>query len=116
VSLKPWQERVQEILAALVEIETFIAGFDRQQFLCDAKTQKAVVANLTIIGEAARHVPESIAGGTSEVPWTVMRGMRNQVVHGYYQVDPVIVWETCQNDLPPLIAPLEKLLCENPAA
>jgi uncharacterized protein with HEPN domain len=110
VSPKPWQERVEDILSAIAEIDTFIAGFDRDQFLADAKTLKAVVADLTIIGEAARHVPDTVAERTPEVPWALMRGMRNQVVHGYYQVDAAIVWDTCKHDLPALVEPLGKLL------
>jgi uncharacterized protein with HEPN domain len=43
-----------------------------------------------------------------------MRGMRNRIVHGYFQVDATIVWETCQNDLAPLIDPLQKILALMP--
>jgi uncharacterized protein with HEPN domain len=114
VSLRSWQERIQDILAAVAEIETFIAGFNRDQFLADAKTLKAVVADLTIIGEAARHVPNSVTQQHPEIPWPLMTGMRHRIVHGYYQVDPVIVWDTCQNDLAPLVGPLQQLLQQNP--
>jgi uncharacterized protein with HEPN domain len=49
VSLRSWQERIEDILAAIAEIESFMAGMNREQFLADAKTLKAVVADLTII-------------------------------------------------------------------
>jgi uncharacterized protein with HEPN domain len=114
VSHRSWQERIQDILAAVAEIDTFIAGLSRDQFLADAKTLKAVVADLTIIGEAASYVPNSIVQAHSEIPWALMTGMRHRIVHGYYQVDPVIVWDTCQNDLGPLIQPLQNLLQQNP--
>ena len=84
------------------------------EFLADAKTVKAVAADLTIVGEAARHVPDAVVQAHPEIPWALMRGMRNRIVHGYYQVDPVIVWDTCQNDLPALIDPLKKLLALTP--
>jgi uncharacterized protein with HEPN domain len=96
VSHRSWQERVQDILTAIAEIQTFIAGLSRDQFLADAKTLKAVVADLTIIGEAARHVPNAVAQAHPEIPWPLMTGMRHRIVHSYYQVDPVIVWDTCQ--------------------
>jgi uncharacterized protein with HEPN domain len=54
VSLRNWQERIEDILAAIAEIGSFMAGMNREQFLADAKTLKAEVADLTIIGEAAR--------------------------------------------------------------
>jgi uncharacterized protein with HEPN domain len=111
---RTWQERIQDMLAAIAEIETFIAGLNRDQFLADAKTLKAVVADLTIIGEAARYVPHAIVQGHPEVPWALMTGMRHRIVHGYYQVDPVMVWDTCQNDLAPLVPPLQQLLGQNP--
>lgn len=113
MSTERWQERIADILGAIAEIETFIAGMSRSEFLGDPKTQKAVVANLTIVGEAARHVPEEVTQIVTEIPWNLMRGMRNRIVHGYYQVDPLVVWDTCQNDLPPLVEPLQKLLNES---
>ncbi len=112
MSTERWQERVEDILAAIAEIETFVADMSRSEFLDDVKTQKAVVASLTIIGEAARYVPEEVTRNTPDVPWALMRGMRNRIVHAYYQVDPEIVWNTCQNDLPPLVRPLKDLLPE----
>jgi uncharacterized protein with HEPN domain len=88
VSLKPWQERVEHILDAIAEIEVFLAGMGRDEFLADAKTLKAATANLTIIGEAARHIPDAVVQSSPHIPWPLMRGMRNRIVHGYYQVDP----------------------------
>jgi len=114
VSAKRWQERIQDMLEAIAEIEVFVAGMSQSQFLADAKTQKAVVANLTIIGEAARHVPDDLSQKYQEIPWILIRGMRNRIVHGYYEVDPAIVWDTCQNNLSSLIEPLTTLLRENP--
>ena len=109
-----WQERIEDILAAISEIETFIAGLSRDQFLADAKTLKAVVADLTIIGEAATQVPAATVQAHPEIPWALMTGMRHRIVHGYYQVDSAIVWDTCQNDLQPLIPLLQSLLARNP--
>lgn len=82
MSDKRWQERIQDILAAIAEIDAFVAGLDQAAFLSDLKTQKAVVANLTVIGEAARHVPDGVVERYPEIPWASMRGMRNRIVHG----------------------------------
>jgi uncharacterized protein with HEPN domain len=111
---KTWQERIQDILDAIAEIGVFVAGISQAQFLTDGKTLKAVAANLTIIGEAARHVPDAVVQNCPDLPWILMRGLRNRIVHGYYQVDPAIVWDTCQNDLPSLVEPLRELLQKNP--
>lgn len=114
MSHRRWQERVQDILDAVAEIQAFVAGLTRDGFLADTRTVKAVAADLMIIGEAARHVPDAVVQAHPEIPWELMRGMRNRIVHGYFQVDPMIVWDTCQNDLAPLVEPLRTLLTDNP--
>jgi uncharacterized protein with HEPN domain len=65
-----------------------------------------------IRGEAARHIPEAVLQAHPEVPWALMRGMRNRIVHSHYQVDPAVVWDTCPNDLAPLVELLNKMLAE----
>jgi uncharacterized protein with HEPN domain len=107
MSARTWQERIDDILAAIAEIESFIAGLSKDQFLADARTLKAVVADLTILGEAASHVPAAMVQAHPEIPWPLMTGMHHRIVHGYYQVDPVIVWDTCQNDLAAVVPLLQ---------
>jgi uncharacterized protein with HEPN domain len=59
VSARTGRERIEDILAAIAEIASFVAGMSRDQFLADPKTLKAVVADLTVIGEAAFTFPTS---------------------------------------------------------
>lgn len=87
-----------------------MAGATREQLKTDAKTLKAVAADLMIIGEAANHVPDEVQEANADVPWLVMRAMRNRVVHVYFDIDPTILWDTVQNDLPTLVDPLKRLL------
>jgi uncharacterized protein with HEPN domain len=61
-----------------------------------------------IIGEAANHVPDDVQEAHQDVPWTVMRAMRNRVVHAYFDID--ILWDTVQHDLPERVEPLKRLL------
>ena len=114
MSDRPWQQRVRDMLDTLAEIQQFCADLSYEQFRTDAKTQKAVSADLAILGEAARHIPEQVVNNHPEVPWHLMRGMRNRVIHAYFAVDPQIVWETVQNDLPPLVGQLQEVLAKNP--
>ena len=86
---------------------------DYAAFTADRKTMKAVTADFTIIGEAAQHVPTEIVRAHPEVPWRSMRNMHNVVVHAYFNVEPSVLWETIQNDLPPLVTALESLLSES---
>ena len=110
MSSRKWQRRIEDILDAIAEIQAFTAGATLEQFRTDAKTLKAVAADLVIIGEAANHIPDDIQDGHNDVPWVLMRAMRNRVVHSYFDVDPDILWDTVHSDLPKLVDPLKKLL------
>lgn len=66
--------------------------------------------DLVIIGEAANHIPDEVQEAHDDVPWVLMRAMRNRVVHVYFDVDPDILWDTVQTDLPKLVDPLKRLL------
>lgn len=112
---RDWSDRIRDLLEVIEEIQSFRAGMTYQEFERDARTRKAVSANFAILGEAAGHVPPDITGANPEIPWSVMKAMRNRVVHAYFAVDPAILWDTIQNDLPPLIEPLERILAEERA-
>ena len=72
----------------------------------------AVLRNFMVIGEATRHIPTHITTAYPQIPWRLMQDMRNVVVHDYPNVSLQVVWETIQNDLPPLREPLRHLLEE----
>jgi len=69
-----------------------------------------VVRNFIIIGETASHLPEDFSAMHPDLPWREMRDMRNIVVHDYFGVDNMIVWETLHKNLPPLLPLLGHLL------
>jgi uncharacterized protein with HEPN domain len=73
------------------------------------KIMDAVVHNLTVIGEAANHIPAEITSSHPEIPWRQMIDLRSFSVHTYWNLHPAVIWDTIQNDLPPLIKPSETL-------
>lgn len=89
----------------------FTEGMDEGGFLSDLKTQRAVVMSLMIVGEAASRIlsdhPE-FAEANRSVPWRSIRGMRNRIAHGYFDIDLHVVWRTVA-ELPPLIEALSEL-------
>ena len=107
---RDWRFRVRDILASVRAIARYTDGMTFDQFVNDARTMDAVVRNLMTMGESIRWIPEPILDAHPDVPWRTLRGMRNVVVHEYFGVDPVILWETVRGDLPPLEAKLEAVL------
>jgi len=107
---KDWRVRVEDMLEALGRIRRYADGLDEASFCADDRTVDAVVRNLEIIGEAARRMPADIVRAHPELPWSRMAEMRHVLIHEYNAVDCGIVWNTVQNDLPPLLRPLQALL------
>jgi len=110
VSPRGWQDRIRDILDAIAEIQKFTSGMDYESFKADDKSIRAVEMNFIIIGEAANQIPEEVEEKYAAIPWSLMRAMRNRIVHVYFKVDEKLMWDTILNDLPPLIPELEKLL------
>ena len=110
MSPRSWRERIRDMLDAVAEITAFTQGIDLDAFQDDAKTIRAVELNFIIIGEAAGHIPDEVQRAHPEIPWHLMRAMRNRLVHAYFSVDPQIVWDTIYHDLLPLVPLFEALL------
>jgi uncharacterized protein with HEPN domain len=70
----------------------------------------SLVRLLEVIGEATRGISPSFRTGHPEVPWEKMVGMRDRLIHGYFDINLDVVWETVTKDLPPLIDQLERIL------
>ena len=109
---RDWKMRIRDILDSIAAVQEYAADMDYETFSKDRKTVDAVVRNMTIIGEAANNVPADVTDEHPEIPWKVMRDFRNVVVHVYFGVNTKIVWDTVQNNLPPLAPVLQKLLDE----
>ncbi len=107
---RDWRFRVRDILAALASIETYTEGMDRGAFVADRRTRDAVLHNLMLAGESVRWIPDVILEAHPEVPWRLLRGVRNVVVHEYFGIDDAILWVTVRDDLPPLVGDLEAIL------
>jgi uncharacterized protein with HEPN domain len=87
----------------------FVEGLSKQEFYDDKRTQQAVIMSLIIIGEAATKIMDRFAEFTMsnpQVPWRSMRGMRNRIAHGYFDINLDVVWETVQTALPELLTVL----------
>ncbi len=90
------------------------AGFARHRPRADLDTDElaahGLVRLIEIVGEAAARVSPATREGLPAIPWPAIISMRNRLVHGYYDVDLDVVWDTLIVDLPPLIEELERHL------
>jgi len=102
--------RLRHMLEAAEEISRFIDGKEFPDFEKERMLSLSVIKALEIVGEAAGRVSETTRKALPEIPWTDIVGMRNRLIHGYFDVNLQIVWKTVQTDLPPLIQSLEAYL------
>lgn len=110
MSPREWKDRVHDILDAIDEIQHFTRDMDFETFRDDDRTIRAVEMNFIIIGEAASLIPDEVTEKHIDIPWHLMRAMRNRMVHAYFQVDEKLMWDTVKNDLPPLALALKNVV------
>jgi uncharacterized protein with HEPN domain len=103
------RERLLDIQEAIAKIEKY-TGTEPQAFDRDELIQSWVVRHLQIIGEAARTLSTSFQQQHSDWPWSKIIGMRNILVHHYFDIDVALVWSVLESDLPNLKAKVEEAL------
>ena len=105
MSLSRLGDYLDQIWTAANDARSFVDGMSKEDFLADKRTQQAVVMSLVIVGEAAARIMDKhseFIADHPEIPWRGMRGMRNRVAHGYFDVNLDVVWDTTQTALPDL--------------
>jgi uncharacterized protein with HEPN domain len=105
----PLRDCLDHMAQAAADACSFVDGLSKDDFLADKRTQQAVIMSLVIIGEAATKVMaayEEFVQSHPEVPWRSMRGMRNRIAHGYFEINLDVVWDTARSALPALLQQL----------
>jgi uncharacterized protein with HEPN domain len=108
--------RAQHMLDASRKARMWIAGRDRRDLTNDDQLSLALQRLIEIIGEAAKKITAETRSQAADIKWEAIWGMRNRLIHAYFDVNLDILWDTLIDDLPPLIAALESLLETEPAA
>lgn len=102
---------IQQMATAAGDALAFTEGMAEDDFLADLRTQRAVVMSLMIVGEAASRIISdhpNFANAKAAIPWRGIRGMRNRIAHGYFDIDLHVVWTTVQTELPLLVKHLSQ--------
>jgi uncharacterized protein with HEPN domain len=93
----------------------FVDGKQQADLQSDQMMLFAVVRAIEIMGEAANKVSDELQSSTPAIPWRAMAGMRNRLVHAYFDVDTRMVWKTLESEIPNLLSALEVLLSNDQA-
>ena len=103
---------LEDMRTSCEKVIQFTHRLTRTQFLADQKTYDAVMRNLEIIGEAAKHIPNEIRSRYPEVDWRRVAAFRDVAIHEYFGIDVDVVWDIVQNKLPALDKQIRQLLSE----
>ena len=106
------KERLEHILMAIDWVLRYTSGKTYEEFVANDMMYYAVVKNIEIMGEAANMLTHDFTALHTETPWKQVKGMRNYIVHEYFQVDDIVVWDVVTNNLPELRAQIVKYLAE----
>ncbi|WP_133513306.1 HepT-like ribonuclease domain-containing protein [Candidatus Thiosymbion oneisti] len=106
---REWRFYIGDMLDFARKVLAYTANLDQQGFVTDGLTYDATLRNLELIGEAATRIPESVRAAHPDIPWRQIVATRNRLVHAYLGIDNDTLWSIIEDDIPELIATLERL-------
>ena len=109
---RDYRDYLRDILVAVNDVESFVQELTYDEFVKDRKTLNAVVRSIEIIGEASKNIPEAVKAKYKDLPWKQMAGMRDKLIHAYFGVDTETLWKAAKDNIPPLKAPIQRMLKE----
>lgn len=102
--------RILHMIDAAESVDHFLIGRQRLDLDHDRMPLFAVVRAIEVIGEAASKVSEETRALTPSIPWPAIVGMRNRLIHGYFDIDTQLVWKTATGEIPELLPRLRALI------
>ena len=106
------KSRLEHILQAIVRLQTHVGTLPKEELEHDVLRYYGIVKNIEIIGEAARMLTDDFKAKHPDTNWREISGMRNLLVHDYFQVNSDVIWEVIHQDIVMLKAHVEQYLKE----
>ena len=103
---------LEHIKEAILLIEDYSTGVSQAKFLKSRSLQDAIIRRLEIIGEAVKNLPVSFRSKHTQIPWKQIAGMRDILIHEYFDVDLLLTWRVVKQELPLIKKQLAELLKE----
>ncbi len=91
---------IGHVVMAMRFVADFIDDMTLDDFIADRKTRDAVIRNCEVIGEAVKHIPDDFRAKHPEVDWQGLAGLRDVLIHQYFGVDYVTLWNIVANECP----------------
>lgn len=104
------QVRLQHIIDSTREALEYMENIDRSAFEGNRLLQRGLVRCIEVIEEASARLSQSLRDANPHIPWAAMIGMRNRIIHAYFDIDSDLVFKTATEDLPVLLPEVESIL------
>ena len=106
---RDWRLFLSDMAECCRKLAEYRCVTDRPEFDTRGMAFDAIVRNVEVLGEAAGKLPEHVRDSAPGIPWDAIIGMRHRIAHAYFGIDPDILWDVVENEVPLLIKELEKL-------
>ena len=107
---RDWKIRIKDALASIKFIKEDIKGMEYEDFIKNRVVRQATERNIELIGEALNSVPKEIQEKYNEINWRNIIGMRNYIIHQYFDIVPDIEWEVATEHIIELEKQLLKII------
>jgi len=107
---RPVKEYLSDIINNINRAISFVTNIEYEDFIKNDEKIYTVVRAIEIIGEAANKIPQNFRQKYNYIPWNDIVGMRNKIVHEYFEIDLNIVWNTVKKELPELKQAIQRIM------
>jgi uncharacterized protein with HEPN domain len=104
---RDWRLYLSDMIVCCKKVTRFVGASGRDEFLANELVYDAVIRNLEILGEAAKHIPDDVRARMPGVAWREIAGLRDWLAHGYFTLNPDILWTAINVEVPLLLPTLE---------